>query len=276
MATSGRLARIRSWFGPAMLRRTVAFMLLVVGFLAGIGFGVWTRVCANAACPSIVILDDYRPQQTAKVYAMDGRLITDLGLERRTVIRLDDMPLHLRRAFIAIEDKRFYQHHGIDYSRVFGAIRANLVCMSFCEGFSTITMQLARNVFPDRISGRERSGLAGLVRKLKEVWVARELEGTYSKSRILELYLNQINLGGGAYGVEAAAQRSFGKSARDLNVAESATLAMLPQRPTSYNPRRYPSRAVQRRNLVIELMRAQGYVTPAEAEEAKAYPLGLS
>ena len=276
MATSGRLARIRAWFGPAMLRRTVAVLLLVVGFTAGIGYGVWTRVCANSACPSIAILDDYRPQQTAKVYAMDGRLITDLGLERRTVIRLDDMPLHLRRAFIAIEDKRFYQHHGIDYSRVFGAIRANLVCMSFCEGFSTITMQLARNVFPDRISGRERSGLAGLVRKLKEVWVARELEGTYSKSRILELYLNQINLGGGAYGVEAAAQRYFGKSARDLNVAESATLAMLPQRPTSYNPRRYPSRAVQRRNLVIELMRAQGYVTPEEAEEAKAYPLGLS
>jgi penicillin-binding protein 1A len=276
MATSGRFARIRGWFGPAMLRRTVAAILLALAFAAGIGLGVWTRVCANSACPSIAVLEDYQPQQTSKVYAMDGRLITDLGLERRTVIRLEDMPLALRQAFVAVEDKRFYQHHGVDYSRVFGAIRTNLLAMSFSEGFSTITMQLARNVFPDRISGRERSGLAGLTRKLKEIWVARELEATYDKDRILELYLNQINLGAGAYGVETAAQRYFGKSARDLNLAESATLAMLPQRPSSYNPRRYPARAVQRRNLVLELMRQQGYISAEQAEEAKAYPLGLS
>ncbi len=266
---------VRRFFTPVRARRTVAVLLLILGFGTGIAFGSWKRVCAGAACPSIAILDDYRPQQTSKVYAVDGRLITELGLERRTVIRLEDMPLHLRQAYIAIEDKRYYQHHGIDYSRVFGAVRANLLCLSFCEGFSTITMQLARNVFPDRIS-RERRGLAGLTRKLKEIWVARELESTYSKNRILELYLNQINLGAGAYGVEAAALRYFGKSARDLNVAESAMLAALPQRPSAYNPRRYPARAVRRRNLVIDLMRRQGYIDNRTAEEAKAYPLGLS
>ncbi len=264
------------FFTPDHARRSVAGLLLIVGFGGGIGYGSWTRVCAGSACPSIAILDDYRPQQTSKVYAVDGRLITELGLERRTVIRLDEMPRHLRQAFIAVEDKRFYQHHGIDYTRVLGAIRTNLLAMSFSEGFSTITMQLARNVFPDRIDPRERRGMAGLTRKLKEMWVARELESIYSKNRILELYLNQINLGAGAYGVEAASLRYFGKSTRDLNIAEAALLAALPQRPSAYNPRRYPARAVRRRNLVIDLMHQQGYITADEAEEAKAYPLGLS
>src|SRR4051812_13584624 len=195
---SPRFARLKRWFSPQLLRRTVAVLLLGFGFLAGIAYGSWTRVCAGNMCPSIAILDDYRPQQTAKVYAADGRLITELGLERRTLIRLDEMPPQLKKAFVAIEDKRFYQHHGIDFSRVLGAVRANITHLRFAQGFSTITMQLARNVFPDRISGQERSGLAGLTRKLREVWVSRELERTYSKDRILELYLNQINLGGGA------------------------------------------------------------------------------
>jgi penicillin-binding protein 1A len=264
----GRLAR---WFSPERARRTVFALLLVAGFGAGVAYGSWTRVCASSACPSIAILDDYRPQQTSKVYAVDGRLITELGVERRTVIRLQDMPLHLRQAFVAIEDKRFYQHDGIDYSRVLGALRANVLALRWEQGFSTITMQLARNVFPDRIS-REKK----LSRKLKEVWVARELEATYTKDRILELYLNQINLGSGAYGVEAAALRYFGRSARDLNLAEAALLAALPQRPAAYNPWRYPARAVRRRNLVLDLMRQQGYISAREAEDAKAYPLGLS
>jgi len=269
---AGRLAR---WFGPRSLRRTVFVLLLITGFVGGIAYGSWTRVCAGNQCPSIAVLDDYRPQQTSKIYAADGRLITELGLERRTLIRIEDMPPHLRQAFIAVEDKRFYQHHGIDYARVFGAVRANLACMSFCEGFSTITMQLARNVFPDRIT-RERRGLAGLTRKLKEIWVARELEATYPKDRILELYLNQINLGGGAYGVETASQRYFGKSAREITLPEAALLAALPKRPSSYNPRRYPARAVRRRNLVLDLMREQGYISQNDCEEAKAAPLGLS
>ncbi len=265
---AGRLAR---WFAPERARRTVFFVLLVVGFALGLAYGSWTRVCAGHACPSIAVLDDYRPQQTSKMYAVDGRLITELGLERRTLIRLDEMPRHLREAFIAIEDKRFYQHHGIDFSRVFGALRANVASLSWGQGFSTITMQLARNVFPDRIS-REKT----LARKLKEAKVARELEETYSKDRILELYLNQIYLGNGAYGVETASLRYFGRSARDLNVAEAALLAALPKGPERYNPRRHAARAVQRRNLVIDLMRQQGYLTARDAEEAKAYPLTLS
>jgi penicillin-binding protein 1A len=271
MAASRLKGRLARWFSPERARRTVAVLLCITGFIVGIAWGSWTRACAGNQCPSIAVLDDYRPQQTAKVYAADGRLITELGLERRTVIRLQDMPRHLRQAFVAIEDKRFYQHHGIDFERVLGAVRANVFTLSWEQGFSTITMQLARNVFPDRIT-REKK----LSRKLKEIWVARELERTYSKDRILELYMNQIPLGAGAYGVESAAMRYFGKSAHDLNLPESALLAALPQRPSAYNPRRYPARAIRRRNLVIEMMRQQGYVSDREAEEAKAYPLGLS
>jgi penicillin-binding protein 1A len=265
---SGRLQR---WFSPDHARRTVTYLLLVFGFLFGLAYGSWTRVCAGRACPSIAILDDYRPQMASKVYAVDERLITELGYERRTVIPLQEMPPYLRQAFIAIEDKRFYQHHGIDYSRVLGALRANVFAGSMKQGFSTITMQLARNVFQDRIT-REKS----LGRKLREARVALELERTYSKDRILELYLNQIPLGNGAYGVETAAQRYFGKSARDLTIPEAALLAALPKAPSRYNPRRYPARAVQRRNVVIDLMRQQGYLTAAQAEEAEAYPLTLS
>jgi penicillin-binding protein 1A len=263
--------RLRRWFSPDHARRTVTVLLLVVGFLVGLAYGSWTRVCAGRACPSIAILDTYRPQQASKVYAVDGRLITELGYERRTVIPLQEMPPYLREAFIAIEDKRFYHHHGIDYSRFLGALKANILTHSWNQGFSTITMQLARNVFRDRIT-REKT----LTRKLKEMRVALELEHTYSKDRILELYLNQIELGNGAYGVQTAAQRYFGKPARDLDLPEAAMLAALPKAPSRYNPRRYPARAVQRRNLVLDLMRQQGYITAAQAEEAKAYPLALA
>jgi penicillin-binding protein 1A len=271
MADTRFSRRLRHWFSPARARRTVTYLLLVFGFGVGVAYGSWTRVCAGAACPSIAILDDYRPQQASKVYAVDGRLITELGYERRTVIPLQEMPPYLREAFIAVEDKRFYQHHGIDFSRILGALKANILAGSWEQGFSTITMQLARNVFPDRIT-REKT----LTRKLKEARVALELERTYSKDRILELYLNQIDLGSGANGVESAAQRYFGKSARDLNLAEAAMLAALPKAPYRYNPRRHPARAVERRNLVLDLMRRQGYLTAAQAEEAKAYPLTLS
>ncbi len=271
MADTRFSSRLRRWFSPNHARRTVTYLLLVFGFLLGLAYGSWTRVCAGRACPSIAILDEYRPQMASKVYAMDDRLITELGYERRTVIPLQEMPLYLRQAFVAIEDKRFYEHHGIDYSRVLGAMWANLRARSMAQGFSTITMQLARNVFPDRLS-REKT----LVRKLREARIALELEKTYSKDRILELYLNQIPLGNGANGVESAAQRYFGKSVRDLTIPEAALLAALPKGPALYNPRRHPARAVERRNLVIDFMREQGYLTAAQAEEAEAYPLTLS
>ncbi len=271
MADSRLFGRLRRELKPDRARRTVSIVLLALGFLAGIAYGSWTRVCAGGRCPSIAVLDDYRPQQASKVYAMDGRLVTEIGYERRTVIPLQEMPPYLRQAFIAIEDKRFYQHHGIDFSRVLGALKANILSLSWQQGFSTITMQLALNVFPDRLT-REKT----ITRKLRQAHVALELEHTYSKDRILELYLNQIPLGNGAFGVESAARRYFGKSVEELSVPEAALLAALPKAPGRYNPRRHPARAVERRNLVLDLMEEQGYLTREQAEEAKAYPLTLS
>jgi penicillin-binding protein 1A len=267
--------RLRRWFSPAHLRRTTFVILMVACFVGALAWGSWSRVCAGNACPSIAVLDDYIPHQTSKIYASDNRLITELGLERRTLLRLEDMPAVLREAFVAVEDKRFYQHHGVDFTRVLGAVKANVMALGVSEGFSTITMQLARNIFSDRIT-RVRVGFAGLKRKLREIYVARELEETYSKNRILELYLNQINLGGGAYGVETASQRYFGKSAKDVTLPEAALLAALPRRPELYNPRRHPRSAVQRRNLILDMMHGQGYITREQTEEAKAAPLGLS
>ena len=242
-----------------------------VSFALGIAYASWSLVCRVGACPSVDILEQYQPRQTSKLYAADGRFIAELGLERRTLLKLDQIPPLLRNAFVMTEDKRFYAHSGVDFMRIPGALLADVRRRSFAEGFSTITMQLARNIFPERLS-REKS----LVRKLKEAKVARDIEARYSKDKILELYLNQISLGNGSFGVETASQRYFGKSARDLNLAEAATLAGLPKAPERYNPRRFPERAIQRRNTVIEVIRSQGGISDADASLAKAYPLQLA
>ena len=225
----------------------------------------------GGSLPSVDVLDEYQPRQTSKLYAADGRFIAELGLERRTLLKINEIPPLVRNAFVFTEDKRFYQHKGVDFIRIPGAIFADLRKRSFAEGLSTITMQLARNIFPERLS-REKS----LVRKLKEAKVARAIEDKYSKDKILELYLNQISLGNGSFGVETAAQRYFGKSARDLNLAEAATLAGLPKAPERYNPRRFPERAIRRRNTVIEIMRSEGGISDADASLASAYPLQLA
>jgi penicillin-binding protein 1A len=251
---------------------------VLVGFLAIVALGLavltaaWSRACAGNACPSIEELGGYDPDQASKVYAADGRLITDLGLERRTVIPLGEMSPYVKTAFLATEDKRFYNHHGIDWVRVLGAVKTNVFQLRFAEGFSTITMQLARNIWDEDISGTDKS----LGRKLREAKVAREIERKYSKDKILEIYLNQIPLGNGAYGVEAASQRYFGKSVRDLNVAEAATLAAIPKAPTRYNPRRNPNLNIQRRNTVLNLLRDNGLLNAGDTERWKAYPLLLS
>jgi penicillin-binding protein 1A len=256
--------------------RILAVLALIgagFGLLGGLAGGVaWMMACTGDRCPSLEGLDRYQPRQTSRVYAADGRFIAELGQERRTLARLDQIPQHVKDAFLVVEDKRFFSHGGIDYYRVLGAAIANARAGGIVQGFSTITMQLARNLFPDRLDARDR----GVGRKIREAKVARAIEGRYSKDRILELYLNQISLGNGAFGVETASQRYFGKSVREVTLAEAALLAALPKGPGRYNPRRFPERAVQRRNTVLELMRRAGVIADSSASLAKAYPLRLS
>ncbi len=262
----------RWWHTPKIRSWTIT----VVGAGAGFGFallwGAWHRACLNNACPSVAGVGVYDPDQASKVYAADGRLITDLGGERRTVVPLAQISPAVIAAFLSVEDKRFYSHHGIDWIRVIGAAKGILLSGRISGGASTITMQLAGNLWPDIIVRRDRSPR----RKIREAQVALELESQYPKDKILELYLNQIDLGNRAFGVEAAAQRYFGKSAHDLNVAEAAMLAALPKGPSLYNPRKERGRAIQRRNVVINLMRDNGVLSKEEAERWKAYPLVLS
>ena len=256
---------------PLVVRGLLLFFTFVVASLFGVAYGTWVLICRGQRCPTVEALNDYTPRQTSKLYAVDGRFIAELGNERRTLVKLDEIPPHVQQAFVITEDKRFYSHAGVDWIRVFGALARDVVARGWEQGFSTITMQLARNVFPERLS-REKT----LVRKMREAKVARAIEEKYDKKKILELYLNQITLGNGAFGVEVASQRYFGKSVRDLNIAEAATLAALPKAPERYNPRRHPDRAIQRRNTVIDLMRENGAISAADASVARAYPLQLA
>ena len=255
--------RFTRWLGFT----TTAILFFGLGF----GLAAWNLVCRGTRCPSIAALERYQPRQTSRLYAIDGRFVAELGSERRTLATLDEIPKVVKDAFVVTEDKRFYRHNGIDWFRIPGATLTNVKAGAFVEGFSTITMQLARNIFPTKLT-REKSP----IRKLKEIRVARQIERAYSKDKILELYLNQINLGSGAHGVETASQRYFGKPVLYLNLAEAATLAAIPKAPTRYNPRRFPARAVQRRNTIIELMRRDGAVDDQAASLAKAYPLAMA
>ena len=257
------------------MKKPLRYALIASAAVATLSVAVfasaWVFVCSGDKCPSISVLDKYRPRQTSKLFAADGRFVAELGLERRTLVPIEQIPKVLKAAFVITEDKRFYDHSGIDVRGIIRAGLTNILRGGFSQGFSTITMQLARNVFPQQLT-REKT----VLRKLREAKIARAIEAKYSKDHILELYLNQIYLGSGAYGVETAAQRYFGKSVRDINLAEAATIAALPKAPGRYDPRRFPERAIQRRNTILELMRREGAISDADASLAKAYPLRLA
>ena len=206
--------------------------------------------------------------QSSLVLGRDGSLVGEIGRQFRTSVSLRTLPRYLSHAFIAVEDQRFYQHDGVDLIGVASAIKGKL----FGErrgGASTITQQLVGNMHPDIIDRRDLS----LGRKLREQSAAREMEKHYTKEQILEAYLNQVDLGHGWFGVEAAARHYFGKSASRLSLAEAATLAALPKSPVLYDPSRFPARSKARRDLVLGLMADQGYITREVADKAKQEPV---
>ena len=208
--------------------------------------------------------------QSSLVLARDGSIIGEIGKEIRTNLSIKLMPKYLPQAFVAVEDHRFYQHDGVDVVGIAGALKDNI--FGERRGASTITQQLVGNMHPDLIDRTDKS----IGRKLAEQSAAREMERHYTKDQILEGYLNQISFGHGWFGVEAAAQHYFGKSASKLSLAEAAALAAMPKGPALYDPLKYPDRVRQRRNTVLALMADQGYITPAQAERARAAPLATT
>jgi 1A family penicillin-binding protein len=208
-----------------------------------------------------------RPMQSSLVLARDGSLIGEIGKEWRTNVPIASLPRHVPQAFVAVEDRRFYQHDGVDMLGIASAIKDNLLGGS--RGASTITQQLVGNMHPDIIDRSDRS----LSRKVREQAAAREMEKHYTKAQILEAYLNQISFGRGFYGIEAAARHYFGKPAARLSIAEAASLAALPKGPAIYDPVRFPDRNRNRRDAVIGLMQEQGFISAEQARAARAEPL---
>jgi len=207
------------------------------------------------------------PQATL-VLARDGRVLGTMGAARRVSVPLASLPPHVGQAFVAVEDKRFYQHDGVDLVGVAAAIK-DAATSGDVRGASTITQLLVGNMHPDIVDRRDRS----IARKLREQQAARDMEKRYSKAQILEAFLNQISFGRGLLGIEMAARHYFGKPAAALSLAEAASLAAMPKSPVQYDPGRNPARHRERRNLVLSLMRDQGYVTPVQAAAAQREPL---
>ncbi len=215
--------------------------------------------------PNITELKQYKPNLISRVYSEEGELIGEYYLERRIAIPIDKVPPMLIKAFLAAEDARFFEHHGMDLRGIIRATIKNILAGSYVQGGSTITQQLARSLF----LSQEKT----ISRKFKELVLAYILDNKFSKQEILQLYLNHIYLGNGAYGIEMAAQDYFGKSVRQLNLAECALLAGLPKAPSAYSPFKNPGKARQRRAYVLSRMLELGYITEEEYKKANETPL---
>ena len=260
-------------------RRRGGFFLRFLGFMFAASMIVFVAVAAVAAfvlwkvskdLPDYEVLAKYEPPVMTRIHASDGNLIAEFARERRIYVPITAIPDRVIQAFISAEDKNFYQHGGLDIQGIIRAAVTNLSSMQaggHKVGASTITQQVAKNFLLTSDQTIER--------KLKEAILAIRIERAFTKEQILELYLNEIYLGAGAYGVAAAAQTYWDKSLPELSVADVAYLATLPKAPSNYNPFRFPERAVARRNWVIDRMVENGYVTPQDGEAAKAQPLGV-
>ncbi len=251
-------------------RHRLACAFLTVATVA-IAFGdTWLYTCGFEGCPSPEVIQAYQPPEGSRVLDRTGRLIARLEYVRRVNVPLSRVPPFVRDAFIATEDRRFYHHNGLDWRAVLRATARNVTAFGVREGFSTITMQVARNSF-----GHGHLGERTLSRKLLDLRVARLLERNLSKDEILALYLNVIYLGNGTYGVEAASRDLFGKPVSRLTLAQGAMLAALPKGPSVYTPRHDPERARERRDLVLSLMAREGYISRARAAAASRDPVDV-
>src|SRR5438309_5625750 len=256
--------RSRRWLRLGLIVAGIAFLLIAAG---GAVAALWAFTILPRTLPSVTALESFQPLVGTKLYADNDELITELHVERRIFVPLAHIPQSLRDAVIATADKRFYYHWGIDPIGIARAVAQNYRRGRIVEGGSTITQQLTKVLFltPDK----------SLERKMQEAVLALELERRYSKDRILEMYLNQIYFGNGAYGVEAAARTYFGKPVSDLELGEAALLAGLPRAPSAYYPFDHPAAAKRRRDVVLNRMVDAGLLKLADAKRIAASDLGL-
>src|SRR5438093_5409815 len=257
MSFSDRFPEIRALSAPRPRWQLVLLGLLVLILLLG-GSAAGALWYISRDLPSLDSLQEYQPSLVSRVYSGDRQVIGQFYVERRILVTLTDVPQSLTQAVIAVEDARFFEHPGLDVIGILRATWTNLRRGGRIEGASTITQQLARSLFlsPERT----------FLRKFKELILAYKIEVILSKEQILEMYLNQIYFGQGAYGVAAASQTYFGKDPGTLNLAESALLAGLPKSPNNYSPYKYPERAKKRQEHVLARMEEAGFITAAEQQ----------
>ncbi len=248
---------------PFGLRVVINFFLVPLILFIGIagGYTYWTI----ATMPEIDLVNSFSPFKSSKLYSYDNVLLSELYVQRRTPVSLDRVPEHVKKAFVAIEDARYFQHSGIDPVRILGALYADIKAGEYRQGGSTITQQLAKMIFlkPEKT----------IARKIREVAIALQLERTLTKDQILELYLNQAYFGSRAYGIQAAAEAYFGKGVDHLTLAEGAMLAALPKAPSTYSPFQNPGKCFVRRRFVLKRMLETGVIDKTQCDLAMKAPL---
>ena len=251
----------------SMFKKIIIF-LVVIFFIAGAGAAAGFFVSVSGKLPDVTA--NITPNASSRIYDTKGRLITTVHAEENRIpVPISEVPKNLQNAFVAAEDVRFYEHHGVDPRGILRAIWANVVSGNATgQGGSTITQQLARNAFLTQ----EQT----LKRKLLEVVLAFEIESKYTKQQILEMYMNQIYFGQGCYGIQTASRVYFGKDVKDLSLAQCALLAGLPNSPNYYSPFRSVEAAKYRQAIVLDQMAKYGYISEADAAAAKKADLHLA
>ncbi|RMH73613.1 MAG: PBP1A family penicillin-binding protein [Gemmatimonadetes bacterium] len=260
--TSGKARSEKHRVWGRVVKYTLWILTALIFLGAGIGIGALKMLYEDL--PSVAKLENYEPPTITKIYDINNEVLYEFYEERRIPVSLDSIPDNLIKAVIATEDRRFYDHWGVDFTGITRAIWHNILRWTIqdnrsMEGASTITQQLARNLF---LTHERR-----WIRKIREALLSLQIEQRYSKDQILEFYFNQIYYGHGAYGVEAASRLFFNKPAREMTVPEAALIAGIPQRPALYSPYDHPDHALRRRNLVLNAMREVGYISPQEYQQ---------
>ena len=252
------------------MKKLLVILLKLIAVLFVVGtLGVFAIIIKyRLELPNIQsMVEDYKPQMATTIYDKNNNVVDVLEAESRDAVKLEDVSPYVKEAFMAIEDKKFYSHHGLHFKGIIRAVLTNFLKGKATQGGSSITQQLAKNAFltPERTFSR----------KVKEAILTYQIERTYTKDEILERYLNEIYFGSGSYGIKNAADQYFRKDPKDLNIAEAALLAGIPNRPTKYDPNRSLDNALHRQQIILKEMFEDGRITKEEYEEALAYKFEL-